>query len=48
VDISTVWESIIDVKTSAIENLGYYDLKRHKSCFDEECTKLLDGSKQNK
>jgi len=33
--------SIIEnVKASAIESLGYYELKQHKSWFDE-CSELL-------
>jgi hypothetical protein len=30
------------MKTSTTESLGYYELKQHKSWFDEECSKLLD------
>jgi hypothetical protein len=36
------------MKASDIEGLGYYVLKRHELWFDEECSKLLDQSKQAK
>jgi hypothetical protein len=36
------------MKASATESLGYYELKQHKSWFDEECSKLLDQSKKAK
>jgi hypothetical protein len=29
-------------------NLGYYELKQHKTWFDEECSKLLNKRKQAK
>jgi hypothetical protein len=52
--LETVRENI---KIPAKENLGYYELKKHKPWFDEGWSKLLDqrkqiavvtGSKQNK
>jgi hypothetical protein len=37
-DISKDWEIIEDdIKTSAKESLGLYELKQHKPWFDEEC-----------
>jgi hypothetical protein len=43
VDVNRAWESIRDnMKASATGILGYYDLKQHKPCFHEECSKLLD------
>jgi hypothetical protein len=42
-DISKPWEYIREnMKASAIENLGYYELKQNKPCFNEECSKLLE------
>jgi len=44
-----VWESITEnIKTSATQSLGYYELKQHKPWFDEECSKLLGRRKQAK
>jgi len=37
-DINTAWENIKEnIKTSAKENLGLQELKRHKLWFEEEC-----------
>jgi hypothetical protein len=42
-------ETIIEnIKISAKESLGYYELRKHKSQFDEGCSELLDQSKQAK
>jgi hypothetical protein len=30
------------------DNLGYYELKKHKPWFDDGCSKLLDQRKQSK
>jgi len=48
VNISRAWESIIRVnmKASATEDLGFYELKQHKLWFDEECSKSLDQREQ--
>jgi hypothetical protein len=41
-----IWETIKEnIKISAKESLGYYELKRHKPWFDEGCSKLLDQRK---
>jgi hypothetical protein len=49
VEINTVWEMIRkNIKISAKDSLGYYELKEHKPWFDEECSKLLDQRKQAK
>jgi hypothetical protein len=49
VDISTAWEAIREnIKISAKENLGYYELKKHKTWFNKGCSKLLDQRKQAK
>jgi hypothetical protein len=35
VDINSAWETIgKDIKISAKESLGYYELKKHKPGFD--------------
>jgi hypothetical protein len=37
VDINRAWESIREnMKTSATEGLGYYELEQHKLWFDED------------
>jgi hypothetical protein len=34
-DICRIWESIRKtVQASAVDRLGYYELKQHKSCLD--------------
>jgi len=39
-DIKSAWESIIkNIKTSAIDNLGYQKLKHNKPWFDDDCSK---------
>jgi hypothetical protein len=49
VGTNRVWETIRDnIKISAKESLGYYELKKHKPWFDEGCSKLLDQRKQAK
>jgi len=49
VDINRAWRSTKDnMEASATESLGYYELKEHKPCLDEECSKLLDQRKQAK
>jgi hypothetical protein len=38
VDSNGTWENITEnIKISAKESLGYYELKQHKPWFDEEC-----------
>jgi hypothetical protein len=37
-----------DIKISARESPGYYELKKHKQWFDTGCSKLLDKRKQAK
>ena len=37
-DINRAWENIKEnIKTSAKDSLGMYELKQHKPWFDEEC-----------
>jgi hypothetical protein len=43
VDINRAWETIREnIKISAKESLGYYELKKRKPWFDEGCSELLD------
>jgi hypothetical protein len=49
VEINTIWEMIREnIKISAKESLGYYELKKYKPWFDKGCSKLLDQRKQAK
>jgi hypothetical protein len=49
VEINSAWETIREnIKISAKESLGYFELKKHKPWFDEGCSKLLDQSKHAK
>jgi fructose-1-phosphate kinase PfkB-like protein len=49
VDISTASETVREnIKISAKESAGYYELKKHKAWFGEGCSKLLDQRKQAK
>jgi hypothetical protein len=48
-EINRAWETIgQNIIISVRENLGYYELKQHKTWFDEECAKLLGHTKQTK
>jgi hypothetical protein len=48
-EINSAWESIREnIKISAKESLGYYELKKHEPWFKEGCSKLLDQRKQAK
>jgi hypothetical protein len=43
VEVNSVWETISEnIKISAKDNIGYYELKQHKPWFDEGCSKLLN------
>jgi hypothetical protein len=49
VDMNTVWENIREnIKTSAKESLGHYELQQHKPWFDDEYSKLIDRRKHAK
>jgi hypothetical protein len=49
VEINTMWETIREnIKMSAKESLGYYELKQHKPWFDEGYSELLDHRKRAK
>jgi hypothetical protein len=48
-DINRAWENIKEnIKTSAKDSLGLYELKQHKPWFDEEFLSFLDYRKQTK
>jgi hypothetical protein len=43
VDLNRAWETIREnIKISAKESLGYYELKKHKPWIEKGCSKLLD------
>jgi hypothetical protein len=49
VDNNRAWETIREnVNISAKENLGCYELKKHKLWFGKGCSQLLDQRKQAK
>jgi uncharacterized protein YaaR (DUF327 family) len=49
VDSNSAWETIREnIKISAKESLGYFELKKHKPWFNEGCSELLDDRKQAK
>jgi hypothetical protein len=49
VEMNRAWENIREnIKISAKESLGHYDLQQHKPWFDDECSKLIDRIKQAK
>jgi hypothetical protein len=37
-----------NISTSSEENLGYYEMKKHKPWFHKECSELLDQRIQAK
>jgi hypothetical protein len=48
-EINSAWEMIREnIKISAKESLGYFELKKHKLWFDKKCSKLSDQRKQAK
>jgi hypothetical protein len=47
VDMNRAWENIREnIKISAKEILGHYELQRHKPWYDDECSKLIYRRKQ--
>jgi hypothetical protein len=47
VHINCVRETVrVNIKISAKNSVDYFELKKHKSWFDEECSELLDHRKQ--
>jgi RNAse (barnase) inhibitor barstar len=48
-ELNCTWETIGEnIKISAKESLGHFELKKHKPWFDEGCSKLLDQIKEAK
>ena len=48
-DVNRAWKNITEnIKTSAKESLGLYELKQHKPWFDKECLGFLDLREQAK
>jgi hypothetical protein len=48
-DINRFWETFREnIKISAKESLGYYELKKCKPWLDEGCSELLGQKKQGK
>jgi hypothetical protein len=48
-EINSAWEMIREnIKISAKDSLGYFELKEHKPWFDEAYSELLDQRKQAK
>jgi hypothetical protein len=48
VDVNRAWETIRwNIKISADESLGCYELKKHKPWFDKGSSKLWDQRKQS-
>jgi hypothetical protein len=46
-DVNRVWENIKEnIKTSAKQSVGRYELKQHEPWFDEECSRFSDQRKQ--
>jgi hypothetical protein len=49
VEYKSTWKMIREnINISAKESLGYNELKKHKLCFEEGCSELLDQRKQAK
>jgi hypothetical protein len=47
VEINSAWETIREnIKISAKESLGYFEVKKHTLWFDKGRSKLLDQRKQ--
>jgi hypothetical protein len=49
VEINSAWETIKEnIQISAKESLCYFEMKKHKPWFDEECSKVLHQRKEAK
>jgi hypothetical protein len=49
VEINSAWETIREnIKISAKDSLGYFELKKHKPWFNGGCSRLLDQRKEAK
>ncbi|KAJ4435216.1 hypothetical protein ANN_23794 [Periplaneta americana] len=48
-DVNSVWENIRDsIKIAAEQSIGYYETKKKKPWFDEDCCMVVERSKQAK
>ncbi|KAJ4426743.1 hypothetical protein ANN_26542 [Periplaneta americana] len=48
-DVNSVWENIRDsIKIAAEQSIGYYETKRKKPWFDEDCCMVVERRKQAK
>ncbi|KAJ4430447.1 hypothetical protein ANN_22663 [Periplaneta americana] len=48
-DVNSVWENIRDsIKIAAEQNIGYYETKKKKPWFDEDCCMVVERKKQAK
>ncbi|KAJ4451547.1 hypothetical protein ANN_03013 [Periplaneta americana] len=48
-DINSVWENIRDnIKIAAGQSIGYYETKKKKPRFDEDCSMVVERRKQAK
>jgi hypothetical protein len=48
-DVKRTWKTISEnIKISAKESLGYYELKKHKPWFNKGCPKLINQKKKAK
>jgi hypothetical protein len=49
VDMNRAWGNIrANIKISAKESLGHYELQQHKPWFDDECSELIERRRQAK
>ena len=49
VDINDTWENIIDkIKVAARESICYYEVKKKKPWFDDDCSNVVERRKQAK
>jgi hypothetical protein len=49
VDMNRAWENIRkNIKISAEQSLGHYELQQHEPWFDDECSQSTDRRKQAK
>ena len=48
-DVNSVWENIRDnIKIAAEQSIGYYETKKKKPWFDEDCSMVVERRKQAK
>ncbi|KAJ4444435.1 hypothetical protein ANN_06227, partial [Periplaneta americana] len=48
-DVSGAWENILyNIKIAAEQSIGYYETKKKKPCFDEDCCTVVERRKRGK